>query len=103
MTAIAEKLHPARFPGMSGRMAAVVGHILGVDWTKPSIAELVVTGDGYVLARNEGDCGCNAFIGSAADLQRNWRNLLGAAELTGTERREADHRYRRAVRSHRKP
>jgi hypothetical protein len=32
---LADALHPKRFPGMSGRMAAVVGYILNEDWTKP--------------------------------------------------------------------
>ena len=87
-------LHPRRFPGMSGRMAAVVGYILGRRWSTPRIAELVVTSDGWVLARNAGHVGFNTIIGTAADLERNWNNLLRAAGLTGEERQEADERYR---------
>jgi hypothetical protein len=41
MPALSDRLHPKRFPGMSGRMAAVVGFILGERWSKPRIAELV--------------------------------------------------------------
>ena len=94
-----DKLHPKRFPNMSGKMAAIVGYILGVEWTEPTIAELVITSDGYVLARNSGHIGFDAFIGLATDLQRNWDNLLSAAGLTGKERQEAAHRYQQAVRS----
>ena len=84
---------------MSGKMAAIVGYILGEDWTEPTIAELVITSDGYVLARNFGHIGFDAFIGLATDLERNWDNLLSAAGLTGKERQEASHRYQQAVRS----
>ena len=36
------KLNPARFTAMSGKMAAIVGYILGVKFTTPSLSELVV-------------------------------------------------------------
>ena len=47
---LVEKLNPARYPYMSGKMAAIVGCILGESFTEPEIAELVVTSDGYLLA-----------------------------------------------------
>ena len=34
-TMLADALHPKRFSGMSGKMAAVVGYILGRRWSKP--------------------------------------------------------------------
>src|SRR5512143_480605 len=95
---LAEKLHPARFTQMSARMAAVVACILGRIWTSPAIAELVVTSDGHLLARNEGDCGCNAYLGTIADLESNWERLLDAAGLTPAERQEAEAAYRRVLR-----
>ena len=101
MTALTAKLHPKRFPGMSGRMAAVVGYILGEHWSKPRIVELVITSDGWVLARNRGHIGFDAIIGRVADLERNWNNLMHAAGLTNEERQEAGQRFRRAVRSYR--
>ena len=94
---LAEKLHPTRFTAMSGKMAAIVACILGCTWTSPAIAELVVTSDGHVLARDEGDCGCNAYIGTVTNLEDNWRRLLDAAELTAAERQEAHAAYQRAV------
>jgi hypothetical protein len=36
---------------MSGRMAAIVGYILDAAFSEPRISELVVSSDGYVLAR----------------------------------------------------
>jgi hypothetical protein len=84
---------------MSGKMAAVIGYILGEDWSKPNIAEMVITSDGFVLARNEGHVGFNTIVGTAADLDRNWNNLLRAAGLTSEEQQEAGKRYRQAVKS----
>jgi hypothetical protein len=82
---------------MSGRLAAVVACILGCKWTSPAIAELLVTSDGHVLARNEGDCGHNNYIGTAANLEANWRRLLDAAELTVAEHQEAETAYQRSA------
>jgi hypothetical protein len=84
---------------MSGKMVAIVGYILGCRWTRPSIAEMVVTSDGWLLARNRGHIGFDNIVGTAADLERNWENLLCAAGLTDEQRRQADERYRQAVRS----
>ena len=61
MPTLAEKLHPKRFPSMSGKMAAIVGYILGEEWTRPRIVELVVTSDGWVLARNAGHVGFDSY------------------------------------------
>jgi hypothetical protein len=32
---LAEKLHPTRFPAMSGRMAAIIGYVLDEAWSEP--------------------------------------------------------------------
>jgi hypothetical protein len=101
MPTLIDKLHPRRFPGMSGKMAAIVGFILGETWTKPSIVELHITSDGHVLAGNEPDCGCNRYIGLAADLERNWLALLDVAELTDDEQADAKQHYRQAITDHR--
>jgi len=52
-----DKLRPDRFTAMSGRMAAIVGYILGERFADPAISELVVTSDGFVLAQAEGEVG----------------------------------------------
>jgi len=102
MPTLIEALHPRRFPGMSGRMAAVAGYILGRRWTRPRIDELVVTSDGWLLARNSGNVGFNVIVGTLADLERNWNTLLRAAGLTGEQQREACERYKQAVRDYRR-
>ena len=79
------KLDPARFPNMSTQMAAIVGYLLDRPCTDPVIAELVLTPDGAVLARLEGETRTRAFIGAVADLRANLRRLAIAAELSGEE------------------
>jgi hypothetical protein len=83
------KLHPSRFPSMSDVMAAVVGFLLGEPFVNPAIAEIVVTSDGFLLARTEGESCANVFIGKYPDLVRNWLRLLTAACLSPDEQLEA--------------
>ena len=87
---LAAKLHPERFTSMSGRMAAIVGYILGEPWTEPAIVALSVTSDGFVTTESE-------FFGEAADLDRNLLNLFIAADLTAAERAEFERHYRERV------
>ncbi len=100
--ALCQLLHPGRFPGMGGKMAAIVGCILGVDYTRPGLEELCVTSDGMVLARAEGDCGMNEIVGRAFDLERNWTSLLECAGLDETQKGLAMEAYRGAVKDWRK-
>ena len=74
---------------MSDLMAAIVGFVLDIRFSKTAITEIIVTSDGFLLARAEGEVGANHFIGSQADLTRNWLALLAAAGLTTHEWIEA--------------
>ena len=84
------KLSPSRFPQMTGKMAAIVGCVLGVAYTSPTFEEIVVTSDGFALARCTGEFGANFFIGTYPDLRRNWVMLLNMADLTTDELFEAE-------------
>ncbi len=94
------KLNPARFPNMSGKMVALVGCILGQQFTDPSIAEITVSSDGFMLARNSNDIGFNEFIGAASDFESNWNRLLDVAHLTDEERKLAQSLKVAAIKSH---
>jgi hypothetical protein len=98
MCELAKLLNPNRFSAMSGKMAAIVGCIIGEPFTSPYLAELVVTSDGFVMGRASDDCGCNQWIGSETELRRNWLNLLDAAGLTDEQRTLAEACYSRTVR-----
>jgi len=82
---VAEKLHPKRFPKMSGRMAGVVAFVIDQQVTRPAITEIVVTSDGFVLAGVDDDVGTNHLVGTYVDLVRNWRALIAVAGLTKQE------------------
>jgi hypothetical protein len=92
------KLRPDRFTAMSGRMAAVVGYILDERFSDPSISELVVTSDGFVLAQQEGDVGANDMLGTEVDLNRNLLDLIAAAGLSDDETREFGRLQRERIR-----
>jgi hypothetical protein len=89
LKSLVEKLRPSRFPEMSGKMAAVVAHVLGARFVDPPITEINVTSDGFVLARAEGDVSAKRFIGSYPDLLQNWLRLVGTAALSKREFIEA--------------
>jgi hypothetical protein len=89
------KLHPTRFTAMSNKMAAVVAFLLDAEWAKPPIADLVIDKRGTVFAVLDEEHDLHqVFIGSAADLERNWSILLRTAELTEAEYAFAMLRYR---------
>lgn len=98
LAGLKEKLHPSRFDGISTKMMAIVGYIVGEKYTWPHIEEMVITEDDMVLARESCDFGYNAFIGAGSDLDRNWRNLIGVAGLTPEEEKLAMSLYRRKIR-----
>lgn len=93
-----QKLNPARFDGMSVKMAAIVGYIIGAQFTCPSINDMVITSDGFVMARRSDDIGMNEFIGSESDLKSNWTRLLATAGLTQPEKKYADMMYQMRIR-----
>lgn len=96
-----KKLHPQRFPGMSGKMVAIVGFILDEVFTDPHITEMAVTSDGVVLASRSDDLGMNDMIGSEVDLSNNWKRLCEAAGLDQNEMKEAARLFRSKIENHR--
>ena len=84
------KLNPNRFPGMSPKMAAIVGYILGQEWTNPYITELQVTSDNFVLSGINTDPLLNRIEGRLDELQDNWNRLLAVAGLTNAEMQTAN-------------
>ncbi len=70
------KLHPRRFSDMSPMMSAILGAIVGKEWTVPALYGLSVTSDGFVVSGHR-------FLGDVdvEGLKRNIVNLLHAADL----------------------
>jgi hypothetical protein len=71
---------PRRGPSLSPMFVAILGYLIGEARSRPEIVEMTITYDGFVMAREAGDIGFNAFIGSQADL---WRNLQGWGHAAG--------------------
>ena len=88
------KLHPDRFTAMSPKMTAIIAFVLGEEWTDPQIGWMSVSSDGYATTDSD-------FLGDAADLDRNIRKLLIAAQLSPDERQEFARLFRERIDDHR--
>ena len=70
---------------VSDHFQAILGCLLGEDWTTPRLIEMVVTQDGHVLGRCDGDSSFKAFLGASEDLIKNIHGVAPVAELDGDE------------------
>ncbi len=59
--------------------------LVGEDWTSPRLVEMVVTSDGHLLGRCNGEAEFKAFLGEVDDLIRNIHGVAPVAELDGDE------------------
>ena len=78
----AEKLRSVE---VSEHFQAILGCLLGEDWTTPRLVEMQITPDGHLLGRCEGQVGFSAFLGASEDLIRNIHGVSPVAELDGDE------------------
>ena len=88
-------MNPTRFartaPASSGpsqvsdHFQAILGCLLGEDWTTPRLVEMVITPDGHMLGRCEGEASFKAFLGASEDLIKNIHGVAPVAELDGDE------------------
>jgi hypothetical protein len=70
---------------ISDHFKAILGCLLDEDWTTPRLVEMVITPDGHVLGRCDGQPSFSAFIGAPDDLIRNIHGVAKVAELDGDE------------------
>jgi hypothetical protein len=70
---------------VSEHFQAILGCLLGEDWTTPRLVEMVITPDGHVLGRCNGEVSFKAFLGASEDLLRNIHGVAKAADLDGDE------------------
>ena len=68
----------------SNLLTAILGCLLGEDWSEPRIEQLIVT-DKCLLLRNEGDGGFNQIAVEKEDLIRDIHGIAKTAELDGDE------------------
>jgi hypothetical protein len=53
---------------VSDHFQAILGCLLAQDLTTPRLIEMVITADGHILGRSDGDPSFKAFLGVAEDL-----------------------------------
>jgi hypothetical protein len=70
---------------VSDHFQAILGCLLGEDWTSPRIVELVITSDGHLVGRLNGEPEFKVFLGEADDLIKNIHGVASVAELDGDE------------------
>lgn len=69
---------------VSDHFQAILGCLLGEDWTTPRLVEIVITPDGHLLGRCDGEASFKAFLGASADLLKNSTVLLRSLNSTVT-------------------
>jgi hypothetical protein len=66
---------------VSDHFQAILGCLLGQDWTTPRMVELVITPNHQC----DGEAAFKAFLGASEDLIKNIHGLAPVAELDGDE------------------
>lgn len=74
-----------RSVSISDHFQAVLGCLLNEEWTTPRLVEMVITPDGHLLGRCQGQTSFSAFLGASDDLLKNIHGIAPVAELDGDE------------------
>lgn len=70
---------------VSEHFQAILGCLLGEDWTTPKLLEMMISTYGHMVGRCEGQPGFSTFLGAAEDLLKNVHGVAKVAELDGDE------------------
>jgi len=70
---------------VSEHFQAILGCLLGEDWTTPRLVEMVITPDNHMLGRTEDQPSFSVFLGATDDLLNNIHGVAKVAELDGDE------------------
>jgi hypothetical protein len=73
--------HKLRSVQVSDHFRAILGCLLQEDWTTPRLVEMVITPDGHLVGRCEGEASFKAFLDAAEDLIKNIHGVALVAEL----------------------
>jgi hypothetical protein len=74
-----------RAVNVSDHSQSILGCLFDEDWSTPRLVEMVITPDGHLLGRCDGEASFKAFLGASADLLRNIHGVAPVAELDGDE------------------
>ena len=70
---------------VSDHFRAILGCLLEKDWTTPSLVKMILSPDGHLLGRADGQATEQVYLGSQDDLTKNIHGLAAVAELDGDE------------------
>jgi hypothetical protein len=70
---------------VSDHFRAILGCLLCENWTSPRLVEMIVTSDGHLVGRLQGESEFKIFLGEADDLIKNIHGVASVAELDGDE------------------
>jgi hypothetical protein len=70
---------------VSNHFQAILGCLLGEDWTTPKLVEMVITPDGHLLGRCDGEAAFRVFLGASDELIKNIHGVAPVADLDGDE------------------
>lgn len=70
---------------LSDHFRAILGCLLKQDWTTPRLVQMVLSPDGHLLVRANGQAKEQVYLGSGDDPTRNIHGLAPVAELDGDE------------------
>ena len=70
---------------VSDQFQAILGCLLDEDWTTPRLIEMVITPDGHLLGRCDGETSFKAFLGASEDLLKNIHGIAPIAQFDGDE------------------
>lgn len=66
---------------VSDHFQAILGCLLEENWTTPQLIEMVITPDGHILGRCEGEASFKAFLGASKDLIKNIHGVAPVGSL----------------------
>jgi hypothetical protein len=74
-----------RSVGVSNHLQAILECLPGDDLTMPRLVQLVITPDGHLLGRCDGEAEFKALLGVSEDFVRNIQGAAPVATLDGDE------------------
>ena len=70
---------------ISDQFRAILGCLLEQDWTTPRLIQMILSPDGHLLGRADGQATEQVYLGTQDDLTKNIHGLAAVAELDGDE------------------
>jgi|LakMenEpi03Aug12_release.lakeMendotaPanAssembly.Ray.scaffolds.fasta_scaffold2898548_1 hypothetical protein len=70
---------------ISDQFRAILGCLLEQTWTEPRLVQMILSPEGHLLGRAEGQATEQVYLGTQDDLTRNINGIAQVAALDGDE------------------